>query len=86
MDQTQYAFIIKAPGYHRSTHKAHMVSPAFDAKFIGVDNFEEALVASEVLVVAGTQVIELCGGFSTQEASELRSRFPDCDIGLVTYP
>ncbi len=48
MDQTQYAFVIKAPGYHRNTHKAHMVSPAFDAKFIDVDKFDEALVSNAI--------------------------------------
>ncbi len=51
-----------------------------------LEDFDEALLAAEVLVAAGTQVIELCGGFSTQEATELRRRFPDCDIGRVTYP
>ncbi|WP_420997657.1 DUF6506 family protein [Cupriavidus sp. 30B13] len=86
MDQTKYAFIIKAPGYRRNTHKAHMKSPAFDAKFIGVDDFDEALAAIEDLAGAGTQVVELCGGFSAQEATKLRRRFPDCEIGRVTYP
>ncbi len=86
MKQTRYAFIIKAPGYRRTTHTAHMESPAFGAEFIGVDDFAEALAAAEVLAAAGTQIIELCGAFSTQEATKLRRRFPDCDIGRVTYP
>jgi phosphoribosylformylglycinamidine (FGAM) synthase-like amidotransferase family enzyme len=85
MAQTRYAFIIKAPGYHRNTHVAHMESPAFDTEFIGVEDFEEAMTAAEALIVAGTQVIELCGGFSTQESATLRHRFPGCDIGRVTY-
>ncbi|WP_413737018.1 DUF6506 family protein [Sodalis sp. RH21] len=86
MVQTRYAFIIKAPGYRRNTHAAHMASPAFDAEFIGVEDVEEAMAAAEALIAAGTQVIELCGGFSAQEATLLRRRFPDCGIGRVTYP
>ncbi|KGH28499.1 DUF6506 family protein [Comamonas testosteroni] len=86
MNQTRYAFIIKAPGYRRATHAAHMESSAFNADFIGVEDFDEALAAAEVLVAAGTQIIELCGAFSAQEATKLRRRFADCDIGRVTYP
>ncbi|MEL1265113.1 DUF6506 family protein [Pseudoxanthomonas putridarboris] len=86
MAPTRYAFIIKAPGYRRKTHAAKMKSPAFHAEFVGVEDFDEALAAAGTLVDSGTQVIELCGGFSAQEATKLRRRFPDCDIGRVTYP
>ena len=86
MKQTKYAFIIKAPGYRRTTHTAHLESPEFGAEIIGVEDFDEALTVAEALAAAGTQIIELCGAFSTQEATKLRRRFPDCDIGRVTYP
>ncbi|RWR03034.1 hypothetical protein ED28_04335 [[Pantoea] beijingensis] len=86
MAQIKYAFIIKAPGYQSATHAAHMESPEFDAKFIGVNDFAEALTAAEALADAGIQVIELCGGFTPQEATKLRQHFPDIDIGRVAYP
>ena len=86
MSQTRYAFIIKAPGYSHSSHAAHMESPEFDSQFIGVSDIDEALVAAKTLVDAGTQVIELCGGFTPQEATTLRRQFPGIDIGRVTYP
>lgn len=85
MTQTRYAFIIKAPNYHSATHGAHMESLEFDAKFIGVNDADEALSAAEALVAAGTQVIELCGGFTPQETTTLRRHFPNIDIGRVTY-
>lgn len=86
MSRTRYAFIIKAPGYNSTTHAAHMESSEFDARFIGVNDADEALAAAEALVAAGTQVIELCGGFTSQEASNLRRHFPSIDIGRVAYP
>ncbi|MFK3707374.1 DUF6506 family protein [Klebsiella sp. NPDC088457] len=86
MIQTRYAFIIKAPGYNRATHAVQMTSPEFDAQFIGVNDADEMLSAAEDLVADGIQIIELCGGFTPQEATKLRRHFPGIDVGLVTYP
>ncbi|MBW4793244.1 DUF6506 family protein [Pseudomonas tolaasii] len=85
MIQIKYAFVVKAPGYSRGRQSVQMESPQFFSEFVGVADCDEAIIAIENLVLNGTQVIELCGGFSAQETTKLRSRFSGIDIGHVTY-
>jgi hypothetical protein len=37
MPQTQYAFVVKAPGYAAPTHSAVIESPAFRTRIVGDD-------------------------------------------------
>lgn len=82
----RYAFIVKGPGYDPESHQAHLQSPRFSTQVIGVADLTMALAAVATLVAQGTQLIELCGGFTDAEADEIRrcagSSVP---VGLVSY-
>ena len=86
MPQTKYAFLIKAPGYEMATHRATLESPEFHTRVVGVTALADALPAVDRLVEDGVEIIELCGGFSSAEAAEIRGRAgPAVSVGLVVY-
>ncbi len=86
MSQTNYAFVIKAPGYEMATHHATLESPEFRTRVVGVTSLAGALAAVDRLVEGGVEIIELCGGFSPDEAAEIRGRAgPAVSVGLVVY-
>lgn len=86
MPLSRFAFIVKAPGYNPLHHQAILESPRFITRVIGVSRFEEAAAAADEIVAAGTQLIELCGGFSPEEADMLRRRLgPAVAVGIVRY-
>ncbi|KIZ47627.1 MULTISPECIES: DUF6506 family protein [Rhodopseudomonas] len=86
MPQTNYAFVIKAPGYQMATHQATLESPEFHTRVVGVTALADALTAVDRLVEDGVEIIELCGGFSSAEATEIRERAgPAVSVGLVVY-
>lgn len=71
MKQTRYAFLVKAPGYGPETHRHVLESPDFRAEIVGVEAVEQAIDAAGALVDGGVQIIELCGGFSAEEAQRI---------------
>ncbi len=86
MPQTNYAFVIKAPGYEMATHEATLESPEFHTGVVGVTALVDALTAVDRLVGDGVEIIELCGGFSPNEAAEIRGRAgPAVSVGLAVY-
>jgi Family of unknown function (DUF6506) len=86
MPLTQFAFIIKAPGYAPQSHTTQLDSPHFSTRIVGVSDASEAIAVVEQLVAQGVQLVELCGGFSAHEAASLRAHIGDViPIGVVTY-
>jgi alanine racemase len=84
--QTDYAFIVKAPGYGLQTHQAVLESPELKTRVVGVASASEALQAADALLKAGVDIVELSGGFSAKEARRIRARFgPSVCVGVVTY-
>jgi hypothetical protein len=78
--------IVKAPGYRPETHKALLASPAFSTNVVCVSDFEQALGAAAGLVQDGVQLIELCGGFTAQEAARLQVAIGGTvPVGVVRY-
>ncbi len=86
MPQVQYAFVVKAPAYEMATHHATLESPEWRTRVVGVSSQSGALAAVDRLVEDGVEIIELCGGFSPEEAAEIRERAgPAVSVGLVVY-
>jgi Family of unknown function (DUF6506) len=86
MPLTQFAFIIKAPGYTSQSHTAQLDSRSFSTRIIGVSDVSEANAVLKQLVAQGVQLVELCGGFTAHEAASLRAHIGDAiPIGVVTY-
>jgi DNA-binding LacI/PurR family transcriptional regulator len=83
---SRFAFIVKAPGYSPTEHAAELASKDFSTHIVGVATFPSAVEAAKVLVANGVQLIELCGGFSEDEARDLRLQIADSvPVGVVTY-
>ena len=86
MAQVQYAFIILAPGYEPSAQRAILESPEFKSRIVGVSSQAAALTAVDGFVAEGVEIIELCGGFSPQDAGDIGRRAGQgVSVGLVAY-
>ncbi len=86
MAQVQYAFIIVAPGYEAAAQHTTFESPEFKSRIVGVSSHAAAVTAVDGLIAEGVEIIELCGGFSPQQAADIRARAgQSISVGLVTY-
>jgi uncharacterized membrane protein YjjB (DUF3815 family) len=86
MPLTRFAFIIKAPGYVAHQHTATLSSAQFNTQVVGVADMLSAIQAAQQLIQTGVQLIELCGGFSEQEAAQLRQAIDhQVPVGVVVY-
>ncbi|MEQ1536804.1 MAG: DUF6506 family protein [Burkholderiaceae bacterium] len=86
MALSKFAFIVKGEGYVPSQHSAEMSSDSFMTLIYGVSNLDSAKKVSQKLVSEKIQLIELCGGFSLEEAEAIRQHIANAvPVGLVTY-
>jgi hypothetical protein len=86
MPLSRFTFIVKAPGYAAHQHRAALTSDEFSTQVIGVSDLAAAIEAARQQAEQGTQLIELCGGFTPQEAAELRRHLPPTvPVGVVAY-
>jgi Family of unknown function (DUF6506) len=86
MPLTHFAFIVKGPGYDPKVHRASLDSAQFQTVIVGVSNLIEAIQIAVELRNAGSQLIELCGGFSGADADEIQTRVgPNILVGVVRY-
>ncbi len=83
---TRFAMIIRGPGYTPEVHRHRLDSGAFSTTVVCVASFEQALPVARELADGGIQLIELCGGFSPEQAAalgrHLGGRVP---VGAVRY-
>lgn len=86
MTLKQFAMIIKGPGYEPAVHRAHLNSSEFSTTVVCVSSFDEAVSVAVELHEQGIQLIELCGGFTPDQASAIHGamamRIP---VGVVRY-
>jgi hypothetical protein len=86
MPLSRFTFLVKAPGYSPHKDRSTLSSPQFTTVVIGVSDLISAMAAANEEVQAGTQLIELCGGFTQSEAAELRNNLSsNIPVGVVTY-
>jgi heptaprenylglyceryl phosphate synthase len=86
MPLVHYSFIVKAQGYRLHEHLTSFDTPLFKTTFVGVSTVEEAETAATELVLAGTQLIELCGGFTRAEAARIEAHIADAVVvGVVIF-
>lgn len=86
MAATKYSFIIKAPGYTPGHHNAEISSPVFHSTIVGVEDVDQAIIATDGLRSAGVEIIELCGGFTAEEARRIQDHVgSEIAVGLVSY-
>jgi hypothetical protein len=86
MPLTRFAMIIRGPGYDPGRHRHVLDSGTFATTVACVASFEQALPVARELAESGIQLIELCGGFSPEQAAalgrHLGGRVP---VGVVHY-
>jgi NADH/NAD ratio-sensing transcriptional regulator Rex len=86
MPLSRFTFIVKAPGYSPEVHRTALTSEHFATVIIGVANLSSALLVVEEQARSGTQLIELCGGFTEEEAIQIRLHVPPTlPVGVVSY-
>ena len=86
MPLTHFAFIVKGPGYDSKIHRASLDSAQFHTVVVGVSTVLEAGQVATELRDAGSQLIELCGGFSAADADHIQALVgSDILIGVVRY-
>lgn len=67
----RYGFILKAAGYEPAMHNAQIDCAGFASRIVCVSDVDQAVAAAQHMIEAGVQLIELCGGFSVDEAAQL---------------
>lgn len=86
MQLINFAMIIKGPGYDPVVHRASLNSPLFSTTVVCVSHFEEAVSVAAELHRQGIQLIELCGGFTPEQAAAIhRSIDAQIPVGVVRY-
>lgn len=86
MALTRFTFIVKAPGYSPDVHRTTLASAHFTTVIVGVADLETALLVAKEQAQSGTQLIELCGGFTREEAGRIRLQLPTTlPVGVVSY-
>lgn len=86
MSLSQYAFLIKAPGYQPEQHRQQLDSEFFQTTIIGVSDIHQAVEVARQLVEQGIQLLELCGGFEATEAEQLVAALPaHVPVGHVRF-
>jgi hypothetical protein len=81
----RFGFIVRGPGYVPAQHRAVLDSGQFATLVVGVSSIEAATQASREMVAAGVQLIELCGGFSADDADAVRRAVLGTPVGRVSY-
>jgi hypothetical protein len=86
MPLSRFTFIVKALGYSPDVHRAVLSSTHFTTTVIGVADLASAVLVAQEEAQRGAQLIELCGGFTQQEVSEVRHQLPQSvPVGAVAY-
>ncbi len=86
MSLVKFAMIIKGPGYEPTVHRASLNSAEFSTTIVCVSNFDEAVSVAIELCQRGVQLIELCGGFTPEQASAIhRAVEMLVPVGVVRY-
>jgi hypothetical protein len=86
MSLARFGFIVKGPGYVLGQHFAKLESSVFHTSVIGLSDIDGALDAAKIMLTDRIQLIELCGGFSEEEAAQVRLSIAEkVPVGVVVY-
>jgi Family of unknown function (DUF6506) len=86
MSLARFGFIVKGPGYVLGQHSAKLDSSIFHTSVIGVSDMDGAFDAAKIMLTDEIQLIELCGGFSEEEAAQVRFSIGEkVPVGVVVY-
>jgi len=82
----RYGFIVKAADLEFFKHHARIATENFNMSISGVSSVDEAMLVAQEMITKGVQLIELCGGFSLEDAQRVRDAINDhIPVGVVQY-
>jgi len=82
----RYGFIVKSADLEFFKHHARLASENFNMSISGVSSVEEACLVAQEMITKRVQLIELCGGFSVEDAQTVRDAINDhIPVGVVQY-
>lgn len=86
MPLQRYGFIVKSNDLEMFKHHARLHSENFDMSIAGVSDVAQAELVAQEMITKGIQLIELCGGFSGEDAQRIRDAINDhIPVGYVQY-
>lgn len=86
MPLQRYGFIVKSNDLEMFKHHARLQSENFAMSISGVQDVAQAELVAQEMITKGIQLIELCGGFSGEEAQRVRDAINDhIPVGYVQY-
>ena len=82
----RYGFIVKSADLEMFKHHARLQSDNFDMSVAGVSDVSQACLVAQEMITKGVQLIEMCGGFSGEDAQAVRDAINDhIPVGYVQY-
>ena len=82
----RYGFIVKSAGLDFFKHHARLASEDFNMSISGVSSVEEACLVAQEMITKRVQLIEMCGGFTPEDAQIVRDAINDhIPVGVVQY-
>jgi hypothetical protein len=82
----RYGFIVKSAGLEMFKHHSRLATESFDMSIAGVADVAQAQLVAQEMITKGIQLIELCGGFSPDDAQLIREAINDhIPVGVVQY-
>ncbi len=86
MPLQRYGFIVKSADLEMFKHHSRLASEGFDMSISGVQDVAQAEMVAQEMITKGIQLIELCGGFSCDDAQRIRDAINDhIPVGVVQY-
>ncbi|WP_417228265.1 DUF6506 family protein [Amphritea sp.] len=86
MALSRYGFIVKSADLEMFKHHSRLHSDNFDMSIAGVADVAQAQMVAQEMITKGIQLIEMCGGFSTDDAQLVRDAINDhIPVGVVQY-
>ncbi len=86
MPLQRYGFIVKSADLEMFKHHARLQSENFDMSVSGVSDVAQAELVAQEMITKGIQLIEMCGGFSPEDAQRVRDAINDhIPVGVVQY-
>ena len=86
MALNRYGFIVKSADLEMFKHHARLHSDNFDMSIAGVADVAQAQLVAQEMITKGIQLIEMCGGFSAEDAQSVRDAINDhIPVGCVQY-
>ncbi|MCV6611847.1 MAG: DUF6506 family protein [Amphritea sp.] len=86
MALARYGFIVKSADLEMFKHHARLQSENFDMSVAGVSDVSQAQLVAQEMITKGVQLIEMCGGFTPEDAQSVRDAINDhIPVGVVQY-